>query len=214
MKPTPRIEELEDGARYEKVLTLHYGEIAPFVISHLTRFSMPMALIWFTAAVSIFLSVWFWPGFRHPADDPQLIRGLAAGLLLIPLLMIPVHEVLHLVPFRLAGARDIRLGADLRQGIFYVTAHRFVAGKRLFTLVALTPFITIGAGLLIAMAFCPLWWKWVLAMSLTVHTTMCAGDAALLGCMSGFKNRDAYTWDDADRKEAYFYVPHNREYDH
>jgi len=63
------------------------------------------------------------------------------------------------------------------------------------------------------MAFCPAWWKWVLAMSLTVHTTMCAGDAALLGFMSGFKNREAYTWDDADRKEAYFYVPHNREND-
>lgn len=213
MKPTPGIEELEEGARFEKVLTLHYGEIAPFVISHLTRFSMPMALIWITAAVSLFLSAWFWPRLRYPADDPQLIRGLAAGLLLIPLLMIPVHEALHLIPFRLAGARDIRLGVDLRQGIFYVTAHRFVAGKRLFTLVALTPFITIAAGILIAMVFCPIWWKWVLAMSLTVHATMCAGDAALLGFMSGFKNRDAYTWDDANRKEAYFYVPQNREND-
>ena len=213
MKPTPGIEELEEGSGYVKVLTLHYGEIAPFVISHLTRFSMPMTLIWVTAVVSLLLSAWFWPGLRDPAADPQVIRGLVAGLLVFPLLMIPVHEALHLIPFRLAGARDIRLGADLRQGIFYVTAHRFVAGRRLFTMVALTPFITISAGILISMAFCPAWWKWVLAMSLTVHTTMCAGDAALLGFMSGLKNRDAYTWDDADRKEAYFYVPYNREND-
>lgn len=213
MKLTPGIEELDKGSGYEKVLTLHYAEIAPFVISHLTRFSMPMAVIWITAAASIFLSAWFWPGLRYPAGDPQLIRGLAAGLIVLPLLMIPVHEALHLIPFRLAGARDIRLGADLRQGIFYVTAHRFVAGRRLFAMVALTPFLVIAAGIIIAMAFCPAWWKWVLAMSLMVHTTMCAGDAALLGFMYGLKNRDAYTWDDADTKEAYFYVPHNREND-
>ncbi len=213
MKPNPGIEELEEGSGYEKVLTLHYEEIAPFVISRLTRFSMPMASIWITAAVSLFLSAWFWPGLRYPADDPQLIRGVVAALIVIPLLMIPVHEVLHLIPFRLAGARDIRLGADLRQGIFYVTAHRFVAGRRLFTVVALAPFVTITAGILIAIVFCPVWWKWVLAMSLTVHTTMCAGDAALLGFIYGFRNREAYTWDDADRKEAYFYVPQNREND-
>jgi hypothetical protein len=172
-----------------------------------------MALIWITAAVSLFLSAWFWPGLRYAAGDPQLIRGLVAGLLVIPLLMIPVHEALHLIPFRLAGARDIRIGADLRQGIFYVTAHRFVAGRMLFAFVALTPFISITAGILITIVLCPLWWKWVLAMSLMVHTTMCAGDAALLGFMRGFKNGEAYTWDDADRKEAYFYVPQNREND-
>lgn len=214
MKPIPKIEELEEGSVYEKVLTLHYGEIAPFVISHLSRFSMPMAIIWVTTAVSLFLTAWFWPGLRHPAGDPQIIRGLVAGLLVIPLLMIPVHEALHLIPFRLAGARDIRFGADLRQGIFYVTAHRFVAGRRLFTLVALTPFIAITAVIMIAMVFCPVWWKWVLAMSLTVHTTMCAGDVALLGFMFGFRSREVFTWDDADRKEAYFYVPQNRENDH
>lgn len=206
MKIIPTIEELEEGTGFEKVLTLSYTEIAPFVISQLKRFSLPMVLIWSMFALSLSLSAWFWPGLRYPTDDPQVIRGLAAGLLLIPLLVIPVHEGLHLIPFRLAGARDIRVGADLRQGIFYVTAHRFVAGRRLFSIVALTPFLTITAGIIIAIVFCPPWWKWVLAMSLTVHTTMCAGDAALLGYMSGFRNREVCTWDDADEKEAYFYV--------
>ena len=213
MKITPPIEELEEGTGFEKVLTLSYTEIAPFVISQLKRFSLPMALIWTTVALSLSLSAWFWPGLRYPTDDPQVIRGLSAGLLLIPLLVIPVHEGLHLIPFRLAGARDIRIGADLRQGIFYVTAHRFVAGRRLFSIVAMTPFLTITAGIIIAIVFCPHWWKWVMAMSLTVHTTMCAGDAALLGYMSGFRNREVCTWDDADKKEAYFYVSKSREND-
>jgi hypothetical protein len=43
-------------------------------------------------------------------------------------------------------------------------------------------------------------------MALLVHTTMCAGDAALTGFMDSFGKRRVYTWDDADRKEAYFYA--------
>ena len=211
MRSTPRIEELEESPGFEKVLTLPYGEIAPFVISHLTRFSLPMALVWTVAAASLFLSSWLWPGLIYPSDNPQIIKGMTVGLIIIPLLLVPIHEALHLIPFSLAGARDIRLGADLRQGIIYVTAHRFVAGRRLFGVVAMTPFIVVTAGIIIAMAFCPLWWKWVLATSLMVHTTMCAGDTALLGYMTAFKNRMVYTWDDADIKEAYFYVSQSRE---
>lgn len=213
MRHAPQIEELEDVSAYEKVLTLSYTEIAPFVISHITRLSLPMAIVWIAASLSLFLTVWYWPGVKYNTGNPDVIKGLVAGFVAIPLLMIPVHEVLHLIPFRLAGARDIRLGADLRQGIFYVTAHRFVAGTRLFVLVALAPFVTITAGILVAIAFCPVWWKWALSISLMVHTTMCAGDAALLGYMTGFRNRRVYTWDDADRREAYFYVSKSMEND-
>jgi len=81
-----------------------------------------------------------------------------------------------------------------------------VAGQRLFALVALTPFITITAGLIIAMALSRPWWQWVLSMALLAHTTMCVGDTALLGFMNSFRHRKVYTWDDADRREAYFYA--------
>jgi hypothetical protein len=210
MKPTPGIQELEEGSGYEKVLTLNYGGIAPFVLSNLSRLSLPMLIVWVTTGLAISLSVWYWPGLKFPTGDPQVLRGLLTGLVVIPLLLVPLHEGLHLIPFRLAGASDIRLGADLRQGIFYVTAHRFVAGRGLFTVVAMTPFIIISTGIIFAMTLTPPWWQWVLAMSLTVHTTMCAGDAALLGFMHSYRQRRVYTWDDADRKEAYFFVSANR----
>ncbi len=206
MKPPPRIEELDDPTAYEKVLTLPYGEIAPFVISNVTKPSLPMLLIWFTAGASLFLSVWFWPGLNFPSSGQQMLTGLAAGLLLLPVILIPVHEGAHLIPFRIAGARDIRFGADLRQGIVYVTAHRFVAGRKLFSLVALTPFIAVTVALLVFILLSPPWWKWVLSMTLLIHTSMCAGDTALLGFMYSFRDRRVFTWDDADRKEAYFYA--------
>jgi hypothetical protein len=206
MKITPRIEELEDPSSYEKVLTLPYSEIAPFVLNHLAKPSIPMLTVWILSGASLFLTVWFWPGLKFPSAGLGIAAGLATGVLLLPLLLIPVHEGLHLIPFRLAGAKDIRFGADPRQGIIYVTAHRFVAGTGLFSLVAIIPLVTVTVALLVLILLSPAWWKWTLSVTLFVHTTMCAGDTALMGYMNSFAGRMVYTWDDADRKVAYFYA--------
>lgn len=202
----PAIEDLEDGSAYDKVLTLPYNDIAPFVIGSLKSFNLPMMTVWVVLALAAFLTVWFWPGVRYAPEHPRIIIGLATGLVAAPVLLIPFHEGLHLIPFRMAGAKDIRCGADLRQGIIYVTAHRFVADLRLFSIVAFTPFVIITAAIIVTMIFCSPWGKWVLSLALFAHTTMCAGDTALIGFMGGFRNRNVYTWDDADRKEAYFYA--------
>jgi len=206
MKARPTIEELENGSAYEKVLTLPYSNIAPFVIGSLKSFNLPMMTVWIVLAMTAFLTVWFWPGVRYAPENPHIVIGLVTGLAALPVLLIPIHEALHLITFRLSGAKDIRYGADLRQGIIYVTAHRFVADIRLFSAVAFTPLAIITAGIGAAMILCSPWWQWVLSLALFTHTTMCAGDAALIGFMRGFSHRNVYTWDDADRKEAYFYA--------
>ncbi len=206
VKPVPTIEELKDTSSWEKVLTLPYDEIAPFVIGHISSISIPMMLVWLTAIASLFLSVWYWPGLVFPSEDPRVLAGLTVGLLIIPILLVPLHEGSHILPFWLAGARDIRYGVNLRQGIIYVTAHRFVVTGRVFAIIALIPFVIITLILGILILISPLWWKWVLSMTLFVHTTMCTGDAALTGFMNSFGKRSVCTWDDAELKEAYFYA--------
>jgi len=206
MPQKPTIEELEKTSAYEKVLTLPYNDIAPFVIGSLKRLSLPMMLIWTVMTISFAMIVVTWPGLRYAAENAWLLKGLAYGLLLIPVLLVPVHELLHLIPYRLAGAKDIRVGADLPQGIIYVTAHRHVAGRKLYSLVALLPFFLITTGLAIMIFLCSPVWKWILSLSLFVHTTMCAGDAALIGFMRNFRHRKVFTWDDAEAREAYFYA--------
>ena len=206
MPVSPTIDELESGPDFEKVLTLQYNDIAPFVIGRLFSFTLPAAMIWVVLALSAFLTVWLWPGQTVTDESRHIIKGLLTGLIGLPLLLIPFHEGLHLVPYRLAGARDIRFGADLRQGIIYVTAHRFVTSHSLFSLVALIPFAVITAGLAAAMIFTSPWMQWVLAMTVFVHATMCTGDAVLIGFMSAFRGRRTFTWDDADEEVAYFYA--------
>ncbi len=206
MSQKPTIEELENPALYKKVLTLHYGDTATFVMRKLGRAEPPMIAVWATLLLSLFLIVWYWPGviYRHTA--PQPVRGLVTGLVLMPLLLIPLHEALHIIPLKLKGARNIRWGADLSQGIIYVTAHRFVIDRRGFALLAMAPLVIITLILLTAFLLSPQWWKWVISLTLFVHTTMCAGDAALLGYMMSLGQSRVFTWDDADAKEAYFLV--------
>jgi hypothetical protein len=212
MEAKPTIEELEQETAYEKVLTLSYNDLAPFVINNLKSLNLPIILTWSVMTGSLAMTIIFWPGVRYSMENPGLFEGLAYGLLLIPLLLVPVHELLHLIPYRLAGAKDIRVGADLRQGIIYVTAHRFVAGRKLFSLVGFTPFILISTGLIITILLCTPWLKWILSLSLFVHTTMCAGDAVLIGFMRGFRHRKVFTWDDAESMKAYFYAEKEKYY--
>ena len=127
------------------------------------------------------------------------------GFIVFPVLMIPVHEFMHVVPFFLTGAKRIRVGADLKQYIFYVTAHRHVISARQFRFVALIPFLVISAALIILILYLPGLWKWSLSVLLFVHATMCAGDFALLNFYYINRHRKIYTWDDADEKMAYFY---------
>ena len=127
------------------------------------------------------------------------------GFIVFPVLMIPLHEILHVITYYLAGARRIRFGMDLRQYMFYVTAHRFVTGQKQFKLVALTPFVTGSIVLIILILLLPGLWKWSLSLLLFVHATMCAGDFAMLNFYFLNRRKKIFTWDDFDKKIAYFY---------
>jgi hypothetical protein len=106
---------------------------------------------------------------------------------------------------RLGSSAPGRIGMDLRQYLFYVTAHRYVAGPLQFRIVAVLPFFLITVSLISAIIFLPGLWKWSMSLFLFVHTTMCAGDFALLNFYLSRRGRKIYTWDDADLKIAYFY---------
>jgi glucan phosphoethanolaminetransferase (alkaline phosphatase superfamily) len=94
---------------------------------------------------------------------------------------------------------------NLKQYIFYVTAHKHVATSGQFKVVALVPFILVTLVLLFLILFLPGLWKWSLSLLLSVHATMCAGDFALLNFYWLNRRKKIYTWDDADEKMAYFY---------
>jgi uncharacterized membrane protein YpjA len=80
-----------------------------------------------------------------------------------------------------------------------------VTSPREFRFVALVPFILISIALIIMIILLPGLWKWSLSLLLFVHTTMCAGDFAMLNFYHVNKTKKIYSWDDADDRKAYFY---------
>ncbi|NMC39254.1 MAG: DUF3267 domain-containing protein [Bacteroidales bacterium] len=200
-----KVEDLEDQSKYRQMLKIDYADLVPFVLDYLRKRSWLILSFWafciffLCSAVIIRVNIEGLYQFRY------IFKHTLLGLAVFPVLLIPVHELLHVIPYYLTGARNIRIGMDLKQYMFYVTAHRYVATEKQFRLVALVPFIIVSSGLLFLVFYLPGLWKWSLSLVLFVHATMCAGDFALLNFYAVHPGKKIYTWDDADEKTAYFY---------
>jgi hypothetical protein len=198
-------EDLEDQKKFRLFLTIPYTNLIQFVFEYLKKKSGLMFLYWFLCL--LFLCFTLIIRIRVSGNFPaaHIILHSFIGTIVLPLICIPLHEVLHVIPYYLSGAKNIRVGMDLKQYLFYVTAHRYVATPLQFRIVAWTPFLIISIGLVLLVFLLPGLWKWSLSLFLFAHATMCAGDFALLNLYYLNRDKKIYTWDDADKKEAYFY---------
>jgi hypothetical protein len=200
-----KVEDFDDQVNFRQILSVPYSELINFVLEYLRRKTGLTVFFW---ALNIFFLVIAFSFRIHISGYfpyKSILLHSMLGLVVFPILCIPVHELLHVIPFLMTGARRIRVGMDLRQYIFYVTAHRHVTSQGHFRFIALVPFITVSIGLIILIVMLPGLWKWSLSLLLFVHTTMCAGDFAMLNFYLINKGKKIYTWDDADEKKAYFY---------
>lgn len=200
-----KVEDTEDPSRFRLMLEIPYTRLISFILEHLKKKSVLIATFWLGCILFLVIAITVRANIAGYFPLSEIILHSATGLIALPLISIPVHEFLHIIPFYLSGARNIRIGMDLSQLIFYVTAHRYVAGMIQFIIVALTPFLLISSVILTLIFNAPGLWKWSLSLFLFIHATMCAGDFALLNFYWLNRTKKIYTWDDADKKIAYFY---------
>jgi hypothetical protein len=200
-----QVEDLEDQKRFRLFLIIPYKDLIEFVFEYLKKKSVLAIFFWSVCALFLGITIIIRVELAGNFPESQILLHTVMGLIIFPLLCVPFHEFLHIVPYYLSGARNIKVGMDLKQFLFYVTAHRYVASSLQFRIVALTPFLIISAGLTFLILDLPGLWKWSLSLFLFSHATMCAGDFALLNLYFLNKHKKIYTWDDADKKEAYFY---------
>jgi hypothetical protein len=200
-----RVEDLEDQSKYRQILKIPYDELVNFVLDYIRRKSGLMVFFWSVCIVFLGIALTVRINIAGYFPTRNIFLHSILGLVIFPILCIPVHESLHIIPYYFTGARKIRIGMDLKQYMFYVTAHRHVANPVQFKIVALIPFIVISLTTFVLVLYLPGLWKWSLSLFLFAHTTMCAGDFAMLNFYWLNKNKKIYTWDDADYKMAYFY---------
>jgi len=199
------IEDLKDPSRFRELYSLPYSEMVEFVVEYIRKNTPVMIFYWSLCLVFFAIGLTVRINISGYFQIGTIMLHSLLGFILFPVILIPVHELMHVIPFLLTGARRIRIGADLKQYIFYVTAHRNIMNSAKFIFVALVPFFIITAGLLLMVFMLPGLWKWSLSALLFVHTTMCAGDFAMLNFYYHHRHRKIYTYDDADEKMAYFY---------
>ncbi len=199
------VEDLEDQTKYRQILAISYHDLIEFILGYLRKRSGLIIFFWSACLFFLVIAIKVRINITGSFPKADILFHSVLGLIIFPVLCIPVHELLHIIPYYISGARKIRVGMDLKQYLFYVTAHRYVATPLQFRIVAFVPFLIISVIFTLLIFFLPGLWKWSLSLFLLAHTTMCAGDFALLNFY--FLNRDKkiYTWDDADQKMAYFY---------
>jgi hypothetical protein len=199
------VEDLYDQNKFRLFLTIPYKNLIQFVLEYLKKKSALMFLFWSLCLLFLCFTVIIRIKVAGNFPISHILLHSVIGVLVLPLICIPLHELFHVIPYYLSGAKNIRVGMDLKQYLFYVTAHRYVATPLQFRVVAWTPFLIISIGLVLLVFLLPGLWKWSLSLFLFAHATMCAGDFALLNLYYVNRDKKIYTWDDVDKKEAYFY---------
>ena len=199
------VEDLDNQEKFRKILEIPYSDLIQFVFEYLKKKTSLIMFFVFACIASLTIAVSIRIDISGYYRSMEIFMHSILGLIVFPVLIIPVHELLHIIPYYMLGAKNIRIGMDLKQYLFYVTAHRHVASSSQFKIVAVVPFLIISLISLFLIFYMPGLWKWSISLFLFVHTTMCAGDFALLNFYSLNSDKKIYTWDDADEKVAYFY---------
>ena len=200
-----KVEDLSDESRFRHLLTISYSDIVQFVLDYIARKTALTLIFWSLCLIFLGLAITVRINITGYYEFKRIFFHTLTGLIFFPVLIIPFHEALHLIPYLLSGAKNVKVGMDLSQYIFYVTAHRYVASPLQFRVVAVIPFLIISLLSIFLVFYLPGLWKWSMSLFLFAHTTMCAGDFAMLNYYYINRHRKIYTWDDADLKEAYFY---------
>jgi hypothetical protein len=143
------LEDINDQAKFRLFLTIPYTNLIQFVFEYLKKKSFLMFLYWFLCLVFLCLAVFIRIKIAGNFPFTHILFHSAIGMIILPIICIPVHELLHIVPYYVSGAKNIRIGMDLKQYLFYVTADKYVATPIQFMIVAWTPFFIISTGLML-----------------------------------------------------------------
>ena len=191
---------------YELLDRLGHQDLVPFIRTWLGKRSRFTWFYYLANLAAAALCAWL---FFHDLRSPQWSFGdrfthFAYGLALC-FGLLPIHEVLHALAYRLQGARQTSFAANLKRFYFMAIADRFVANRKEFFIVALTPFVVITAGLIVLLFFAGGSWQLTIAAMLLAHTGMCSGDFGLLSYFACHPDLDIVTWDDHANNSSYFY---------
>ncbi|MCP4310291.1 MAG: DUF3267 domain-containing protein [Bacteroidetes bacterium] len=205
-RPKPDVEALRIDPAYRLVYELGFQDMVPFVMSQIKKkgfFSWLYMAV--NVAILLFILIFSASGLiEHSMTWKKLMWQSVAGVVAGSILVIPVHELLHGLAYRVLGARNIIFGADPGQLIFFVTANRYPVSGAQVHLLALTPFVVINLSTILLTTLLFPGGTLFSAFFLLSHNIMCIGDFAISGFIAR-SGRKVYTFDEPEKKMSYFF---------
>src|SRR5690242_7637832 len=199
----PSVAELQNPKAYTLLTTLQHTAVAKFVAEYYQQ----RRTLWVLAHYALQLIVivaWIAVGQMAGLSAESFIL-IAIASVIGSIILVPVHETLHGLAYRLLGATDVRFALSLRKLYAYAIADRFVVDRREFIFVALLPFVRISAILVMAAIALEPYRAFLLAM-LFYHTTGTNGEWAIVNYLRLNTEHELYSYDDAYKRESYFYA--------
>jgi hypothetical protein len=202
----PDVEALQNEGSYSQILELDFDDMIPFVLSNIKKKGL---MSWLFFGVNVFglfsigvFSIWGiytgwipWFGFIK-----QLFLGILAGSIIV----IPFHELLHGLAYKIIGAKKIKFGANLQQFFFFVSTDRFPVNRKELYFLALLPFGVLNLVLLMVALFWLPQYSLLFGFLLLSHNLMCIGDFAITNYVMNEKE-EVFTYDEPENKKSYFY---------
>ncbi len=205
----PDLKQLSDASSYELIYTVPYKEMRAFVIRNISSHSLLLKAFSVFQVISlaipfVLLSYELIMIYTQQVSWENFFM-IMAGVIFSFSFLILIHELIHMLAFRILGKRGLRIGANLRQFIFFVEADKIVLNKREYLFIAILPFVLV---LFLGISLGFLFWNDSIAYFFicvgAIHSLFCAGDMAIISLMF-HESKEMYTFDDAHKQTAYFY---------
>ena len=198
--------ELKEN-NYRLLDSMDHSELIPFVKTYLNKRTFASTIYYLSIIISVAVLL-FYSMKIHVTNHTPVSKEIACLLIGVPatFLLIPLHEFIHIIAYKLQGATETSYDYNLKKFYFLAVADKFVANKKEFRIVALAPFVIITAALMISLFFVGPLAKIIMLTTLTIHTTFCSGDFALLSYFEFNNDKEVITYDDKNNKISYFYM--------
>ncbi len=202
-------QELLNNPEYKEIAVVNHAELKQFLIKEVEQ--QP---VWARVA-NMFqitgLLVFMLGGFRAfmpflMQNNSQFLLWMLYGLIFTFTLLIVFHELIHAAAYYYVGARKLSFGVIWRKFMFYVSADKFVADRKKFTIVALAPAVIVSVLSIIGMAVFynhPAFYFFIPVFGL--HFIFSGGDFSLLCFFENRKEQEIFTFDVNEEGKTYFY---------
>lgn len=200
-------QQLTDTTKYRLLYELDHEQIAQFAQNEFKNRNI----------VTIFFYVFLMSFFgllgakvaidlvKEKETWDTILLGLGGGFILCFLVIILVHECLHVLAYRITGAKNTAIKANWRQFIFIAVADKFVVDGGAFYFIALLPFLVINPLLIIGLVLLSGFGFYLCLGALVLHSLACGGDFALVSFLWEHRHKQLLTYDDVPEKKSYFY---------